>query len=338
MKLSVIVPTYNRPKKLGETVACFLDQTVPAADYEIIVVDDASAPPVVLPAPVPGQAQCSLIRFDTMLERAVARNTAVESARGEIVLFSDDDLKFGSNFLEAHLRAHAEWPGSMVSGKIILPPEALDRPGVRFRQELELSAQTMERGPVSVPNFGSAANMSIARERYLALGGFDAAMVGIEDQDFAMRHSGAGGTIVFLPEAVTVHDDDWLDFPSFCRRQTWAAECSVALARRYPDLPANAPRFAATGPVQLGLDSRGVVARKLIRSALSSRPALAVLFAILAVLERIGAPDRALRSFYKLLLGVHLQTGFRKGLKQPVPGPAPAVQSGALSAEPAARS
>lgn len=338
MKLSVIVPTYNRPKKLAETVACFLDQTVPAADYEIIVVDDASAPPVVLPAPVPGQPQRSLIRFDTMLERAVARNTAVEAARGELVLFSDDDLKFDSTFLEAHLRAHAEWPGAMVSGKIILPPEALDKPGVRFRQELELSAQTMERGPVSLPNFGSAANMSIARQRYLALGGFDSAMVGIEDQDFAMRHSGAGGAIVFLPEAVTIHDDDWLDFPSFCRRQTWAAECSVALAHRYPDLPANAPRFAAIGPARIGVDSPGMVARKLIRSALSSRPALVVLFGLLAHLERIGAPDRVLRPLYKLLLGVHLQQGFRKGLRRPAPGPASDGQAGARSAEPAARS
>ena len=250
MKLSVIVPTYNRAKKLAETIACFLDQTVPATDYEVIVVDDASVPPVVLPEPVTGGAHCSLIRFDTMLERAVARNTAVEAARGEIVLFSDDDLKFNRSYLEAHLRAHAEWPGALATGKIILPPKALDRPGVRFRQELELTVQNMERGPVSQPNFGSAANMSISRARYLTLGGFDSAMVGIEDQDFSMRHSADGGTIVFLPEAVTIHDDDWLDFPSFCRRQTWASECGVAFARRYPDLPANAPRFCGerSGP------------------------------------------------------------------------------------------
>jgi hypothetical protein len=202
---------------------------------------------------------------------------------------------------------------------------------------MDLSAQTMERGPVSIPNYGSAANMSISREQYIALGGFDSQMVGMEDQDFSMRHSALGGTIVFLPEAVTIHDDDWLDFPSFCRRQTWASECSVTLARRYPDLPANAPRFAASGPVRLSADSPGVIARKLLRSALSSRPVLAVLFSLLAVTERLGAPDRALRPLYKLLLGIHLQKGFRKGLKRPAPGPSPAGRTIAPDTEPVAR-
>lgn len=337
MKLSVIVPTYNRAKKLAETIGCFLDQSVPATDYEVIVVDDASVPPVVLPEHPPGGVHCSLIRFDTMLERAVARNTAVEAARGELVLFSDDDLKFDRYFLDAHLRAHAEWPGAMASGKIILPDAALGQPGVRFRQELELSAQDLPRGPVSLPNFGSAANMSISRARYLELGGFDSAMVGIEDQDFSMRHSADGGTIVFLPEAVTIHDDDWLDFPSFCRRQTWASECSVALACRYPDLPANAVRFAASGPICLASDRPGTIARKLLRSAFSSHPMLSVLFLILAALESLGASDQVLKPLYKLLLGIHLQKGFRKGLERPAPGPAPARRSAASVTEPLAK-
>jgi GT2 family glycosyltransferase len=326
MLISVIIPTYNRPRKLAETVGCFREQTIPASDYEIIVVDDASAPPATLPESARGP-RCTLIRFNEMLERAVARNTAVEAARGELVLFSDDDLKVGRDFLESHIRAHEQWPGALVTGKIILPPESLDRPGCRFRQQMELSGLPPARGPVASPNFGTAANMSIARQRYRELGGFDPAMVGIEDQDFSLRHSAAGGTVVFLPEAVAIHDDDWLDFRSFCRRQAWASECTVALAGRYPDLPDNTPRALASGPVRWGRDPAGVLARKLVKSALGHPPALATLFAAASLLERIAPASRGLDSVYRLLLGIHLQNGYRKGLRRNDGAAAPAPAS-----------
>ncbi len=49
IKLSVIVPTYNRNRKLQTTVETLSRQTFPADDYEIIVVDDGSTEPVKLP-------------------------------------------------------------------------------------------------------------------------------------------------------------------------------------------------------------------------------------------------------------------------------------------------
>jgi GT2 family glycosyltransferase len=315
MKLSVIIPTYNRPAKLAATVRCFLRQTVPHADYEIIVVDDASTPAARLPELESAGPRCSLIRLDEMVERAVARNRAAAVACGEIVLFSDDDLRCGPGFLEAHLEAHRRWPGALVTGKIVLPPEAIHRPGVRFRQEMENRSFPRSCGPVEAPNFGTAANMSIRRQRYLELGGFDPAMVGIEDQDFSLHHSSAGGTIVYVPEAVAVHDDDWLDFASFCRRQAWASACTVTLARRYPALPENAARAAASGPLRWGKERPGLAARKLVKSVLGQPAALAALFGTASVLERIAPSSLGLSGLYRLLLGIHLQMGYRQALE-----------------------
>ena len=62
-RLTVIVPTFNRPKKLAATIACYQRQTLPACDYEIIVVDDGSSPPVCLPANT-GPAPCEVVRLD----------------------------------------------------------------------------------------------------------------------------------------------------------------------------------------------------------------------------------------------------------------------------------
>ena len=45
--VSVIIPTHNRPELLQEALSSVLEQTVRPA--EIIIVDDASDPPVSLP-------------------------------------------------------------------------------------------------------------------------------------------------------------------------------------------------------------------------------------------------------------------------------------------------
>jgi len=42
-KLSVVIATFNRPLSLRRLLAQLGDQTLSAADYEVIVVDDGSA-------------------------------------------------------------------------------------------------------------------------------------------------------------------------------------------------------------------------------------------------------------------------------------------------------
>ncbi|MGH9828898.1 MAG: glycosyltransferase family 2 protein, partial [Blastocatellia bacterium] len=213
-----------------------------------------------------------------------------------------------------HLRAHSEWPNSMVVGRIMLPPESLANPGVSFRQKIEFASVPDSRGPVNTPNFGTAANMSILKDRYLTLGGFDQQMVGIEDQDFSIRYTTSGGRIVYLPEAVAVHYDDWLDFEGFCRRQEWASECTVRLRNRYPDMADGALRQAVNGPIRFLREPIGQTARKALKSAVSVGPGRIALFKGIATLERRAPESGLLRRMYKLALGAHLLKGYRKGL------------------------
>jgi len=315
MRLSAIVPTYDRPEKLAYTLDCLQRQSLSPEQYEILVVDNGSSPAIRLPEAA-GPARCRLIRFEQNVERVRARNTAAEAADGDVLFFSDDDMGMGPGFLEAHLRAQEEWPGALVIGRIILPPEALDQPCVRFRQALEHQGLPTTRGPVAMRNLCSAANMSIRRDRYLQLGGFDDAMVGVEDQDFAMRHTAAGGTIVFLPEAESVHHDDWLDIRSYCRRQEWASECTAGFSARHPDWADSAARERVNGPVRWGREPLSRSAQKSLKSALAFPPALAGLFGVVDFLERRAPTSPVLERLYRLLLGIHIQRGYRTGLKK----------------------
>lgn len=314
MKISVIIPTYNRPDKLAETLSGLGQQNLPAGDYEIIVVDDGSSPPVELPEYDEGPV-CRLIRLKGG-ERSAARNTGTATAKGKLLVLVDDDISVGPGFLAAHLRAHEEWPDALLVGDIRLPVEALSLPFARFRQNLEQQDVPKTRGVTPMRNFCAAANMAISRERFLRLSGFDRAISSSEDQDFALRHTAGGGKIVYVPEARAIHRDHSLDIQSYCRRAEWGSEQMITFCQRYPDLPDNIERERVNGLVRWGVEPTSRSLRKLIKSVLASKASVAVLFRLASLLEGLTPNGRLLDRVYSLLLGAHIFRGYRKGLSR----------------------
>jgi glycosyltransferase involved in cell wall biosynthesis len=309
--LSVVIPTRNREESLRRTVRCLQEQTLEPEAYEVLVVDDGSDQPVSQTAVDVGP-NTRVVRL-AHVERSAARNRGGRDAKGQILLFVDDDMLASRNLLEAHAAAHVQWPRALVVGAIRLPDEALATPFGRFRQALEASSVPLARGPVAQPNFATAANMSISRERFLALGGFDTAFVSSEDQDLALRHSAAGGPIVYLPEAVATHDDSATDLRAYCRRSEWGAQKMAPFCRRYPDWPENRERRDVNGPICWDEDPPGRILRKVGKALLGLRLPLAVFFALIERLETRAPSSRILASLYRLALGIHLQRGFRSG-------------------------
>ncbi len=101
---SIVIPTFGRPAFLGEALASVLGQT--CADFECIVVDDASPEPAAL-APDP---RLRLVRRERNGGPAAARNTGIEAARGRYVAFLDDDDVWVRERLADALEAHRRAP------------------------------------------------------------------------------------------------------------------------------------------------------------------------------------------------------------------------------------
>lgn len=90
-KVSVIIPTYNEAKVIGECLESLNKQTL--KDVEIIVVDDGSTDNTV-----------DILSEYKIIEQAhkgagAARNLGAKHARGEILVFVDADMTFDPNFL-----------------------------------------------------------------------------------------------------------------------------------------------------------------------------------------------------------------------------------------------
>ncbi|TMK39847.1 MAG: glycosyltransferase [Actinobacteria bacterium] len=326
LSVSVVVPTFERAEQLRRTLSALCALDYPAELLEIIVVDDGSMDdtPEALRAIEPG---CPSVRYvrQSNLGVATARNRGARYANGDIVMFVDDDIVVPPHNVRQHLAARAEYGECIVSGHSEFSPElraALHRtPFGRFRLEREdyfkadLAARFGSHGRI-LPDGLSAQNISIGRDTFWTLGGFDEEFpfAGAEDHDFARRARQAGCTIVHDYDIRVLHLDEHRDLHAYCRRQERSAITAVYLARKYPD-QLNEPIINRNAPLRRG-DSVRVSARKITRALLSHRISLAIAHLIVGAIELLrpkgGWP---LEVAYRWMTGLYVFRGVRLGFR-----------------------
>lgn len=104
--VSIVIPTYNRAHLLGRAVNSVLRQTF--TDFELIVVDDASADDT---AGVVGgfhDRRIRYVRHGSNLGASVARNTGISKAQGDYVGLLDDDDEWYPEKLERQVLKFSE--------------------------------------------------------------------------------------------------------------------------------------------------------------------------------------------------------------------------------------
>src|SRR5437868_6703450 len=94
-RCSVIVPTYRAERTIPALLAALARQTVPAADFETIVVDDG------LPDETAALAERAGARVLRQQNRgpAAARNAGSRAAAADLLVFTDADCEPEEDFL-----------------------------------------------------------------------------------------------------------------------------------------------------------------------------------------------------------------------------------------------
>lgn len=103
-RISVVLPTHNRPELLAEAVASISAQAYD--DWELIVVDDASSPPAHLPEGI----RARVIRSESSRGGAESKNRGASMATGDLLAFLDDDDLYAPTYLERAVAVLSENP------------------------------------------------------------------------------------------------------------------------------------------------------------------------------------------------------------------------------------
>ena len=244
--LSLVIPTRNRPESLDQILNNLSGQTLPAAKFEVIVVDDGSTPAI----------DEAGLRAKFALNLRVLRRNAPHGAHqsradgariavGSRVLFLDDDVLPASNVLAEH----AADVGHFSVGPIFYRLGPAESPYVRMQAKyydkyfnsLINGPQIMRQVDFFICNASGPATkfsefLDSVHEamRGVPLGGegFDESIMNIEAAKRGYRFR-------ILPDAVVWHvDTRSLDDARRGRRRNGSIACKLALdpAKREPEI------------------------------------------------------------------------------------------------------
>lgn len=119
---SIIIPTFNRETSLRYTLASLFRQTHSATRFEVVVVDNESTDGTQLMLDnlnSPYKLTYVLKKKERQFESAGTRNLGARLARGDVLIFLDDDMIVPNRYIENHLKFHVRDDNFAVLGKML---------------------------------------------------------------------------------------------------------------------------------------------------------------------------------------------------------------------------
>lgn len=206
-RFSVLVPVYEQWDLVPKLLACLAAQTLPQADFEVILSDNGSrqfAPPADLPPNV---------RIVTCAAPGsyAARNVAAAAATGEWFAFTDADC-----LPEPAWLATLDSAARAFDGRTILVGAVELRPGTPTPNAYEIYDMIagIPQQRYASRGYGATANLAVPAPLFGAAGGFDGTRLSGGDAEFCRRATArAGAKVEFVAAARVGHP----------ARDTWAA-------------------------------------------------------------------------------------------------------------------
>jgi glycosyltransferase involved in cell wall biosynthesis len=245
-KVSVVIPSKNRCALLARSIDRIESQTVSREHYEVIVIDNDSVDDTRNVLEEKARTYSNL-KFGVQEKpgAAATRNAGLQLARGEVILFIDDDVQAESTLIDTHLDRHAKSSNVAVIGAVSVPWGDTTDPFLRYlRDHRILNPYTPSKGPIDFSYYHTC-NVSTPTNALLRVGGFNEnfKVYGMEDIELGYRLEKDGCRMVFAPEARAVHYR-FPEYWDFLERSEKAGYSLGYLIRVHPELK---ERFVESG-------------------------------------------------------------------------------------------
>lgn len=318
MNVSIIIPTHNRSDALAETLARLARQDFAGA-WEAIVVNNNctdDTDDVVKNYKFPVSLK---VIHEKSPGPAAARNRGVEAARGEYIIFIDNDILVEENFISQHFQMLEENPGCWFVGRVKNPKQLRATAFGRYSDDNhENNFAIYPTETITEIDAATGANWAMRRAEFLKVGGFDRAfaIASCEDSELSLRARQAGIKTMFNPRSVVLHNDWAINLDSYFRRQELYSISSVLLWRKYGEASFQKQIVKENAPVDWKTDSAKTIAKKLAKSVLATTAGKSLAKALSRLIERAAPDSNASRRAYRATIALAIFGGVREGFKR----------------------
>jgi glycosyltransferase involved in cell wall biosynthesis len=172
--ISIIIATCSRPTDLEKTLLSLTSVRVPDGwSVELLLVESGvqSGAQALLPTIPYACFRTIKYLFEPLRGKSRALNSALTNATGDILLFSDDDVRFPVDWIEAMCKPIVAGRADATAGGVSLAPHLL-RPWMNHTHRAWLASTADYLSPEN-PSEMCGANMAVCRQVFEQIGGFD---------------------------------------------------------------------------------------------------------------------------------------------------------------------
>jgi len=217
-RLSVVIPTFNRPAELSVCLNGFACQSANPNHFEVVIADDGSAQDA-------GEIAAGFAdRLEVHVERcghagtSVARNLAIARSRAPLLLLYDDDLRPLPGLIEGCLQFHSRHPALHEAALLNFTPDPAiaDMAVVRWAFH-ELYPFPESDGAYTWNYFWGGA--VTCKRALFDQDVFDPAFLAVEDAEFALRASARLPIAIHYTATARGHFHRRLSVRQICTRE-----------------------------------------------------------------------------------------------------------------------
>lgn len=217
--LTVIICTYNRAKYIGPLLESIAANDLPKSEYEIVLVDNNCTDNTREICDAFATAHKDVnFRYTTEPEQGLsaARNKGIKEAKGDIIVYIDDDALVDPNYLQDYAEWFAAHPETMACGGPIEPLYETQEPEWMTPYTKALLTAWMDYGDKvreypkgRFPGGGNAAYRKCVFDKVgffnTALGRKGGNLMGSEEKDIFDKMHSLGMEVLYLPAPVLHH-------------------------------------------------------------------------------------------------------------------------------------
>ena len=326
--VTVVIPTYNRGRQLVEVLHHVLKNDTAGFDLiELLVIDDSSA------IPAENFIDKSIVHFPFRLEfivqpnagPAAARNNGLARAKGEVVIFIDDDVLIESRTIQQHYAAHQQYPDAVVYGNYPYVLPAKPSPVYRYMKKLlddglkQIVTANPNQQLVKVESVASG-NLSVPKNLFSGTNSLYDTSLSIpaaEEYDlmFSLKQKnipvyfGIGVMNAWHLQPVTIKDKCIQEF----KYGTGIAEVCI----KKPEVLAlkQVNNIYESNRSLRKTDSKQLKSKKLLKSIFASPLCRAGILLVIKIVEKTAPFDKFLFPMYRFATATYLIAGIRNGEK-----------------------